>query len=371
MNGFFRKICKICTSTLIVFMFFFNIILFTENGNVIVYAADTNTNVTGEYYEFEEKSNYEFSSIDSLTDAVTGENTFGVFSIAGNFEETGEKNGNHAYSVKDGNIDISYTFNQSFLNAEETEWHLIEDKSDKVDDIMLDEDIMQGALIIQSSLDGETWIDDKIQTDIFNEDTGFDEMFYTTKDIQQQNGCYFRVIFVYEMEMKTGSHKVALITVEDTSIKKVAEVYKFYVENNDVSSYISASDIPRKELGEKVKTEKDNGYSEKSSLDKDDPHYGWDLGAFSVNGYTGETKDDDGTPVFLKKVGDKVTLWFNLEQDINYLNGNSDLTIAEDKNGYDKMFEVPQTNFGHGTLIIRYTNKEGVVQETVSKVLFF
>lgn len=57
----------------------------------------------------------------------------------------------------------------------------------------------------------------------------------------------------------------------------------------------------------------------------------------------------------MKNVGDRVTLWFNLSQDINCLNGNEKLTINEDVNGYDQDFEIEKTNFKHGTLIIRYT----------------
>ena len=63
--------------------------------------------------------------------------------------------------------------------------------------------------------------------------------------------------------------------------------------------------------------------------------YGWSLGTFLVNGYTREISSN-GTPVFLKNVGDKVTLWFTLTQDINNLNGKSALTISEDTNGYDQ-----------------------------------
>lgn len=124
----------------------------------------------------------------------------------------------------------------------------------------------------------------------------------------------------------------------------------------------SAATTPRKEMGQKVKTEFDKGYainSEKPDvIDKNDPHYGWDLGTFVVNGYTRETFSN-GVPVFLKNVGDKVTLWFSLTQDINNLNGKSELTISEDTNGYDQFFEIPQTNFKHGTLIIRFTDHEG------------
>lgn len=60
--------------------------------------------------------------------------------------------------------------------------------------------------------------------------------------------------------------------------------------------------------------------------------------------------------IFLKTVGDDITLWFSLSQNINKLDGDENKIIAEDKNGYDSEMNVPQTNFGRGTLIIRYTD---------------
>ena len=48
--------------------------------------------------------------------------------------------------------------------------------------------------------------------------------------------------------------------------------------------------------------------------DKKDPHYGWTLGDFFVNGYTRDMKDENGDFIFLKNVGDKVELHFQLLQ---------------------------------------------------------
>lgn len=66
--------------------------------------------------------------------------------------------------------------------------------------------------------------------------------------------------------------------------------------------------------------------------------------------------------MFLKNLGDKVTLWFNLSQNINALNGQDNLFISDADAGFDQYFETPRTDFGKGTLIIRYTdynNKSG------------
>jgi hypothetical protein len=105
-------------------------------------------------------------------------------------------------------------------------------------------------------------------------------------------------------------------------------------------------------LGESVNTGLDNGFSESNPIKESDPHFGWELGRFYVSGFT--SKKGDETPVFLKNVGDQVALYFNLEQNIDALNDDASLTIANDGNGYDESFGVPKTDFGRGTLIIKH-----------------
>lgn len=106
-----------------------------------------------------------------------------------------------------------------------------------------------------------------------------------------------------------------------------------------------------------VNTGKNNGYSESNAIDKDDPHWGWSLGKFYVKGYT-RNIDNGGKPLFLKNTGDKVKLWFDLQQDIDRLNGNDKLSIARDKKGWDQKFGVDQQDFGRGMLIVRQTNHQ-------------
>lgn len=118
-------------------------------------------------------------------------------------------------------------------------------------------------------------------------------------------------------------------------------------------------------LGDVVNTGKDNGFSESNKLKESDPHYGWKLGHFFVDGYTRVTTGKDQTPIFLKNVGDKITLWFNLEQDINNLNSKKSLSISEDKNGYDSNFGVQKQNFKKGTLIIKHTDYQNLSGEPV------
>jgi hypothetical protein len=118
-------------------------------------------------------------------------------------------------------------------------------------------------------------------------------------------------------------------------------------------------------LGAAVNAGNGDGYSEKNEIDIDDPHYNWKLGEFYVGGFTRVIDEKSGSPIFLKNVGDKVKLSFILNQDIDKLNGNDELSIEQDENGYDEHFGIPKTDFGKGMLVIRHTNYQHKTEEPV------
>ncbi|MBR3740884.1 MAG: tetratricopeptide repeat protein [Clostridia bacterium] len=100
----------------------------------------------------------------------------------------------------------------------------------------------------------------------------------------------------------------------------------------------------------------DNGYSKSTAIDGGNKHFGWRLGRFFISGFTRVTDNGTDNPIFIKTLGDSVTLWFDLEQNISALNGNTNLVINEDINGFDQYFGIQKTNFGKGALVIRHTN---------------
>ena len=112
-----------------------------------------------------------------------------------------------------------------------------------------------------------------------------------------------------------------------------------------------------------VNTGKDNGYSGTNALKKGDVHYGWDLGQFTMESYT-DIITDNGVPVFLVNPGDGIILSYKLKQNIDSLNGKSNLAISDDKNGYDKAFQTKQTDFGRGALLIKFTDYRNVQRVT-------
>ena len=116
---------------------------------------------------------------------------------------------------------------------------------------------------------------------------------------------------------------------------------------------------------DRVRMQHDSGYYTEEKIEKEDPHYGWGLGSFYIEGYTEVLKDEDGTPVFLKNVGNELVLGFDLKKDINKLGKDNNCSISEDTNGYDKEFEVGQTNFGKGCLIVLETDYRNTTRKPV------
>ena len=118
-------------------------------------------------------------------------------------------------------------------------------------------------------------------------------------------------------------------------------------------------------IGNTVNTGHDTGFSKNDKITEDDPHFGWKIGKFYISGYTRIKNSENENPIFLKTVGDTVTLWFELEQNIDKLNDNEELSICDDTNGYDEYFGIEKTDFGKGALIIRHTDYQNHTSEPI------
>ncbi len=327
-----------------------------------VFAADAKTEVPGRIYEFGKDSRYEFSETKEFAETSNAD-TYGTFFVSGEISNVTTKDGIPAYEVPEGNLKFFYNYGDSLLLNEDVDsWHLIEDKSKKINDVKLDENILKGAIILQTSTDRLNWVEVVSMTDAFNKTPIRTESIYETKDVQLINGCYYRVIVAYELRIRTEDRNILFINTDKFDYKKCAEVYEFYAytDTSDANTGISTETY---NLGSKVRVADFDSYFGEEPITKDDAHYGWDLGNFFVSGYTDEVKSSDGTMVFLKNVGDKVTLWFRLDQDINKLNGDEKLSITADGSGSDQYFETPTMDFGRGTLIIRYTDHNNMTAE--------
>ena len=290
----------------------------------------------------------------------------GDFSIKGNIYNDGEKNGFPAYYVEDNDIVFSFFANEDFIKSMEKQgWKPSSDiatsiNGDKIIFAGEENFFYTGALIFQASSDGKKWITYDITIDwLGNLDSG---NYYEISPMQLDTGCFYRVIFAYELK-KEKEEKKFLGSKYDYI--NYAEVYQFYIYNKEA---VKETQINQQySLGTKVKTG-DNFFGTQV-IDLKDKHYGWDIGNFFITGYT-EHQEINGNHVFLKNVGDEITLWFNLQQDINALNGDQKIKIKSDKNITDQYFELPKTNFYRGALIIRYTDYQNKTHDPILYVNF-
>ena len=326
-----------------------------------VFAESVKTEVTGKVYEFEKNSHYEFHDGGKPKETGNG-NTYGIFCISGNITSVSEKNDVPSYEVSDGNLKFYYNHGDTMLNADIDGWHLENDKSKKVADMKLSSDIMKGAVIIQTSKDRKNWVNVETICNAFSDTPIRTSSVYTTTNVQLINGCYYRVLAVYELSTRIEDSNFLFINTDKYDFKKCAEVYEFYAYTNSGETNVLDPNQTYS-LGTKVRAKNFDGYFGEELIDKNDVHYGWELGNFFVSGYTDKVTNADGNMVFLKNVGDKVTLWFKLNQNINGLNGRENLSITTDTEGYDQYFETPKMDFGRGVLIIRYTDHNNVKAE--------
>lgn len=322
-----------------------------------VSATTAKTEVSGKVYQFDKDNAYQFSKSDSFSDTSEG-STYGTFSISANIANVDNKDGVPAYEIADGNISFFYNHSDHLLHDQTTVPHFAEDKSKQIDDIKLDSKIGKGAIVIQTSKDRTNWVNVQTTTNAFSDAPVRTESIYSSTDVQLINGCFYRVIIAYETRVLTG---YTAWVIPEYGYTRYAEVYEFYADTNSGNATVSDPSQTYR-LGSKVRVKNFDGYSGEDTIEKGDPHYGWDLGNFFVSGYTEEIVKGDNI-VFLKNVGDKVTLWFNLAQNINALNGDSKLSVTADSEGFDQYFETPTMNFGRGTLIVRHTDHNNVKGE--------
>lgn len=284
-------------------------------------------------------------------------NTAGTIKLTGDMKQDSGTSSPVSFIMNNGTIQLYYDLGKEYLTDDLTKWHIAESRTKKVNNIELSDNMQKGVVIIQSSFNAEKWSTIVTKTNFCAES---DSLIYSTKDIQLENGCFYRIIVAYKLEIKTGEKKIGPIKKDVFDEKYYVEEYNFFAKNMKSGSTTSTpSTTPRLELGMTVNAgKKEDYYAASYALEADDPHYSWTLGTFTMNGYTREEAEND-IPVFLKTLGDKVTLWFSLEQDIECLNGDPTLSIAENDKATDMYFQTPIMNFKRGALIIQYTDVEG------------
>ena len=162
----------------------------------------------------------------------------------------------------------------------------------------------------------------------------------------------------------TGSSGWLVFQSLQYEYRERAEIYEVYLESE--TSYNYQDNSSRQALGSVVNAGSSKGYNGNSALTSSDYQYSWTLGNFFVSGYSDKKTNPDGNYVFLKNVGDRVALNFNLLEDINCLNGQDYLQINRDMDGSDSYFQTSDDiDFEKGALIIRFIDHEGIRHDQI------
>lgn len=329
------------------------------------YADNKDEKIKGKLYQFTDaKEQYTFSAVKPVSD-TNSKNAVGELFVNGDFIKCSDNKTNiPTFIVKDETlITINYRYTDNLLNAGKYDWHLHSDSSKTIDNIKLEEKIKNGAIILQTSRDAKKWVTISEKTD-FIHSAGVEEYSENTRsinNIQLLNGCYYRIIVAYETAKTDKGYFNPLKLAENkptvTYYNRYLELYEFYAsyknENKPNRSkkehkYYSSTE----ENGYTVRTKK-NDYSGQEKVELKDPHYGMELGYFTISGYSRESQKEN-RDLFLKSVGDDIKLTFHLNQDISQIKGDSNISVSVDKNGYDSDFQQTPHNMGHGELIVKH-----------------
>lgn len=339
---------KILLSTILLISILINLCPFNTQ------AANSEVSLEGRMFDFTEDSNYEIHDVKKGIE-IKDANTYGVFSIKGDAVNAGEKDKVPSYVVNDGKMELSYTYDDALLNGNVDKWHIVEDNSKKISNFKIEEKIKNGVIIVQTSNDRKNWNNVTVIANAFETEPNRKKPIYKATDLELINGCFYRIIVAYKMGIRTKDSNFLFINTDKYEYKKRAEVYEFFACSNNQSN--SSVQTAPYEFSEKVRVKDFDNYSGEQPIKKSDPHHGWDLGKFLISGYTSDREHESEGLVFLKNVGDKVTLSFKLNENIDCLRGNEDLFISTDTDGYDQYFEQGPMDFGKGALFIKYTDR--------------
>lgn len=328
-----------------------------------VCAAEKNEIIVGKTYDLGKKDEYEISKALEVSDSAHR------FYVIGDILDVSSKNGFVSYAVNSGNLKIMLDtkFGEKLFTPDtEQDWHIITDKIKVVDSTKLTESIGSGTIIVQTSKDGKVWTNVDIVTDIYKKMDSINNRtingeslnaFYKTTNVQVTTGCYYRIIVAYKLQ-RIDPSKVLFVEVNNKEEKERLEIYEFYAYNPNVKQEEKLDINDAYCFSDVYRVDSQDGFKNPTAIDSEDPHVDWTLGKFYVSGYTACIDEDEDCPVFLKVPGDKVALWFNLEQELDKCNGNTDVKVEYTSSGSDIYFGTPEiNNFGRGALIVRKTDK--------------
>lgn len=342
-----KKTNSFITAFLALLISVLSVITFSQK----IEATNTNTANVGHLYNAGKDTGYSKNDEVGEGDIHNGWK-LGNFSISGYSNvDTSDLNNLAFTKNKDSKLTLYFKLNQDInkLNGNEN-LSISEDTngSDKALNVS-QMNFGQGALVIKRDNPLNSKEESKVITNFLSEKAKNGE---NISAYEFTDGIY-HVNLDYEIKEIDGNKT----NYHNYKISFSFTVQSENVDNSDGTKYSVSNGA--------VNTGHDNGFSEENKITIDDPHFGIEIGDFFVKGFTSYNDDDKTNPVFLKNVGDQISLWFNLKYDIADIKGDGTLEVNSDGNGFDEYFGIEKSNFGKGMLIIRKTNYENVKEEPI------
>ncbi len=185
-------------------------------------------------YESDENSSHEISNTTSVSSFSHGRLSAGNAFIKGKIETETMYGTTKAYGVNDV-VTIGYTYDGALQSGDSETWKLTDEKEKVVNNTTYSEKINKGILIVEKSVDGNSW-SPAIEPiyDFFDKNKSGKSDVYITPEEEIKYGIYYRMIVAYEITKKDVKSK--WYSIPKTLYRKCTEVYTFFIasENNYV-----------------------------------------------------------------------------------------------------------------------------------------
>lgn len=164
-----------------------------------------------------------------------GETSIGYMKIMGEISQKTIKGVYTAYSASN-KLKLSFTCDNIYKDKKSDGWFLVDSDSKQVGNVNVEKPIKNGAVIIQSSEDGNIWINAvEPKLNFFDDNPSGDVDLFSISVDDLKKSMYYRVIVAYTMKHKTGTEAAIepfgfeLGTKDVYETKLCIEEYIFFV----------------------------------------------------------------------------------------------------------------------------------------------
>lgn len=191
-----------------------------------VAAYVSNKRITGVSYEMPGDNDFNWSESNRTNLLCYGKESIGAlyFDDNDNIEKREDYSFYSAFS-SDSELSLSYRYDGSLQSDNKDEWNLTESASKTLGEINLSSKMELGAIVVQSTSDGQNWGTDNIIVNAFEKNTlSIAEI--SVSDLKQ--GKYYRVLIGYRLRKRTKA-KSGWFSSDEYEYKNFVEKYELYV----------------------------------------------------------------------------------------------------------------------------------------------